>query len=161
LNFVQAQPNITWIAAMGFSAGGSTVLRGAVERPEVRAVIAEGQYANLGEEIIQKVDPLRFSVWWQVKHITALILWAQLGISPWEVSPRDALPKLAPRPVLLIFGENEADRAQASDQFESAQKPKEMWLVPGAGHGDYLHHDPVAYEKRVLDFLERSRSANP
>ena len=52
LDFVQAQPGVEWVAALGFSAGGSAVLRGSVSRPEVRAVIAEGHYANLWSEIL-------------------------------------------------------------------------------------------------------------
>jgi pimeloyl-ACP methyl ester carboxylesterase len=63
--------------------------------------------------------------------------------------------------VLLIFGEYAADRAQAEAQYAAAQEPKEMWIVPGAGHGGYSQADPAEYQQRVLEFLETQRGTQP
>ncbi len=161
LDFVQAQPGVDWIAALGFSAGGSAVLRGSLERPEVRAVIAEGHYANLWNEILLTPPSRPLSLEWQIQHGVALVLWARLGIWPGQVSPIDALPQLSPRPVLLIFGEREAEDTQAQAQFAAAQEPKELWIVSGVDHGGYLQADPAGYARHVLEFLEFHQGTQP
>jgi uncharacterized protein len=161
LAFVQAQPEVEWIAALGFSAGGAAVILGSGDHPEVRALIAEGHYANLWQEVLGR-DPARpFSLTWQLQRTTALILWTRLGIPPWQVSPIDALPKLSPRPLLLIFGEKEAERAQAEVQYQAAGEPKTLWIVPGAGHGEYFASDPASYEQRVIEFLQQAQKQVP
>lgn len=161
LDFVQAQPGAEWIATLGFSAGGSAVLRGSLERPEVRAVIAEGHYANLWSEILLTPPSRPLSLEWQIQHGVALVLWARLGVWPGQVSPIDALPQLAPRPMLLIFGEREAADTQAQAQFAAAQEPKALWIVPGVDHGGYLQADPAGYARHVLEFLEFHRGTQP
>jgi len=35
-------------------------------------------------------------------------------------------------------------------------EPKELWVVHGARHGDYLSVAPAEYEARVVAFLERA-----
>ncbi len=161
VDFVQAQPGVHWIAALGFSVGGSAVLRGSVSRPEVQAIIAEGQYADLWSEVLLTPPARPLSLEWQIQRGVALILWARLGVWPGRISSLEALPNLAPRPVLLIFGELEALGAQAQAQFAAAQPPKELWILPGVDHGGYALADPVAYQQRVLEFLESHRGAQP
>ena len=36
--------------------------------------------------------------------------------------------------------------------FEAARQPKELWMVPEAGHGDLYGTE---YESRVIEFLEK------
>ena len=39
--------------------------------------------------------------------------------------------------------------------YASAQRPKEIWEVPGAGHIQGLDAQPEEYERRVVGFLDR------
>ena len=74
-----------------------------------------------------------------------------------------ALPRLAPRPLLMIHGENDtyirADMARTL--FEYARGPKEFWLVPGAKHNHGLLVAGDEYRRRVLEFFERHLALVP
>ncbi len=36
-----------------------------------------------------------------------------------------------------------------------AGEPKTLWVVPGAGHGEYYKVQPKEYKKRVVEFFDR------
>ena len=84
-----------------------------------------------------------------------LQLQPRLGVAPRELRPVDAIRRI--RCPLLIVG-GTADRhtteAQTRALFAAAPQPKELWLVPGAGHIDLLRYDPPGYRAHVLPFLE-------
>lgn len=48
----------------------------------------------------------------------------------------DKLPWISPRPVLLVTGETAHSRHFSEQAFEHATEPKELVVVPGAGHVD-------------------------
>ena len=109
------QPGVIRLGALGFSAGSVAALRGAARLPEIRAVVAEGNYYNLDYEI----------------HNVVLSYRGLVGVWPAEVSPVSDLPALSPRPVFLIFGEKEIANNRGYDQLAAAGEPKQMWVVPG------------------------------
>jgi pimeloyl-ACP methyl ester carboxylesterase len=87
------------------------------------------------------------------------LLWQlqpRLGISADALRPLDHAPKVG-CPVFILSGER--DRNTRPDDtrmlFSSAQHPKQLWLVPNAGHVDLRRAVPAEYESRVLAFLER------
>ena len=40
--------------------------------------------------------------------------------------------------------------------IEAAGEPKELWIVPGAGHCDAHYYAQQEYEQRVLGFLSEA-----
>ena len=38
--------------------------------------------------------------------------------------------------------------------YEAAREPKEIWLVPGAGHTGGIEAEPEEYERRVVSFFD-------
>lgn len=155
LAFAQSQPGVTWVGALGFSAGGAAALRAAAEASEIRAVVAEGQYSNMLHEITNDGSrPLSFQ--WQINQAVLITLWLQTGIWPGQLSPLHDLTRIQ-QPVYLIHGELEADNNQAQRQYQAANPPKELWLVPGAGHGGYMQAFPQEYEERLIRFFEEAR----
>ena len=44
---------------------------------------------------------------------------------------------------------------QAQQLFAAAGEPKELWIVPNAGHRRIEEIASAEYRKRVLDFLDR------
>jgi alpha-beta hydrolase superfamily lysophospholipase len=67
-----------------------------------------------------------------------------------------AMPKLAPRPLLMIHGGDDTyikpEMAQAV--YERAGAPKDFWLVEGAKHNQALSVAGEDYRRRVLDFFQ-------
>lgn len=158
--FAKAQPDVDWLGVLGFSVGGTTAIRGAVHMPELQAVIAQGNYSSLSREVVASPSS-PFSVKRLIQYLVALFYRLQVGVWPNQVCPLNDLPRLAPRPVLLIHGENEIDRTQGQIQLAAALSSgskASLWVVPGTGHGGYLKSHPQDYEARVIEFLEKSRN---
>jgi dipeptidyl aminopeptidase/acylaminoacyl peptidase len=154
-DFALAQPGVEWLAAIGFSAGGTAAILGAVDMPEIEAVIAEGNYANLAAEITFTPAGL-LSLEWLIQRFTLLIYSLESGVWPGRVSPIDALPRICPRPLLLIHGEYEIERSRGEQQAASAHCAR-LWVVSGAGHGEYASAQTQTYRQTVLRFLEQAR----
>ncbi len=59
-DFALSQPETEWLGVLGFSVGGATAIRGAARMPEIKAVIAEGNYANFYDELTAAYAPSPF-----------------------------------------------------------------------------------------------------
>lgn len=153
LNFLLSRPEVEHIAAIGFSMGGATAIRLAARQTEIEAVIAEGGYFNLGDDITEPGQPksIPMSV---LLHTIAWVYRWQTGFDPWQVSPVDDLPQISPRAVFLIYGEKEIESGRAQLQFAAAKEPKELWIVVGGDHGKNYLAAREEYEQRILKFLE-------
>lgn len=160
INYAQSQVGVNWLGTLGFSAGGVTAILGAAHYPEIRAVIAEGNYANLLDEFTA-VRSAPLSLEWQIQRFVVLSYWLQTGIWPGNISPIHSLPQISPRPLLLIHGEYEEERSQAMAQFDASLPPHQLWIVPSSGHGGYLQAQPIEYELRIIEFFESSRYPSP
>ncbi len=157
LAFVQAQPEVdrNRIGVLGYSVGGASAILSAVQLEDIRAVVAEGNFYNLGDDIANvggSNSPLQ-SLYYQ-----AILFFYRYypGIDARLISPIDALGQISPRPVLLIFGEYEVDSGRAHEQFAAAGEPKSLWIVPGVGHGGYIQAWPEEYEARVVSFFNEA-----
>ena len=71
--------------------------------------------------------------------------------------PIDVVARIAPRALLLIApqGDQLISWHQSEKLFAAAGEPKELFIVPDAGHAEAYALAPEAYRSRVLDFLER------
>ena len=103
LLFLQSRPEIERIGSFGFSMGGAAAVRSAARQVDIAAVVAEGGYFNLGDDIVEPDSQLGLPHQ-AFLYTTAGAYWLFSGINPWEVSPIDDLPSISPRPLLLIYG---------------------------------------------------------
>jgi len=151
-DFTEKQPGVIKLGALGFSAGSATIIRGAARLPQIGTVVAEGNYINHYEEITAVAAPPQ-SLEWQIQRLVAVAYALTVGVWPGEVSPVWDLPAISPRPLLVIHGEKEMERTRGQEQFAAAGEPKTLWVVPGAGHGEYYKVQPKEYEKKVVEFF--------
>ena len=156
-DFALSQPDSEWLGVLGFSVGGTTAIRGAARMPEIQAVIAEGNYANFYDELTAAHAP-PLSLQWQVQRLVIFFFRLRTGINPRQISPLEDLPGIAPRPLLLIHGEQEAWRTRAQRQLDAALSAENsqasLWIVPGAGHGAYRSLHQEEYDRRIVDFFD-------
>jgi uncharacterized protein len=69
------------------------------------------------------------------------------------------IAEIAPRPVLLIHGENAHSRYFSETAFAAAAEPKELMIIPGANHTDlYDKVDVIPFDK-LANFFEQHLSA--
>jgi fermentation-respiration switch protein FrsA (DUF1100 family) len=65
---------------------------------------------------------------------------------------------ISPRPVLFITGDRAHSRIFSEHAFARASQPKELYIVPGAGHVDlYDRVDMIPWDKLVSFFTQHLR----
>ena len=63
--------------------------------------------------------------------------------------------EIAPRPILLVHGEKAHSRYFSETAYEAAAEPKELVIVPGAGHVDlYDQMDKIPFEQLTVFFQQ-------
>ncbi len=160
LAYVQSRPEVDSerIGIYGFSSAGATALMAAARLPQLKAVVAEGGYGDFADEVIGPGGGSGLSgvfetlLRWSIVHSYPLLT----GLDIDNLSPRDVIAQIAPRPILLIYGSREISLAGGQQQQIAAGDNAELWVVPGAGHGNYLDVAPQEYEARLLTFFDDS-----
>ena len=58
---------------------------------------------------------------------------------------KELIPKIAPRPVLLIHAGSRDVGTLTPDYYRAAREPKRIWRVPAGGHTDGIDVRPNEY----------------
>jgi len=115
-------------------------------RANIRAVVIDSSFYDYRQ--ITKEKMAGFFLTWPFQWL------------PWltvndDYSPANSIAEISPLPLLLIHGDH--DEVVPSDHslklFDRAREPKELLIVPGAGHTQSLNNESV--RNRLLDFLQR------
>jgi hypothetical protein len=106
MDFARQQEGVEWFGLLGFSSGAAAAIRAAAQSPDIQAVVAEGGYATLPDLLVPEKSSF-LSVEGQLQRMNYAIFWQHLGFWPGLINPLADLEKVAPRPVLLIYGERE------------------------------------------------------
>ena len=62
--------------------------------------------------------------------------------------PFNDIETISPRPMLFITGDQAHSKEFSEDAFKRAGQPKELYVVPGAGHVDlYDRTDVIPFDK--------------
>jgi dipeptidyl aminopeptidase/acylaminoacyl peptidase len=142
------------IGLMGISMGGSVAITAAPDLP-VAAVVADAAYAELAHPIANRM---------REGHYPLPRLGSRLVVAAASVRARTRLRQpiqrvgqIAPRGLLLIAPREDrlVDWTQALRLYDAAREPKELMVVDGAAHSEARSVAGTAYERRVLEFLER------
>ena len=72
-----------------------------------------------------------------------------------DYSTIDAMTQNKDVPILFIHGDADdfVPWRMSLENYLACQAPKELWIVPGAGHGLAYVVDTPTYQKKVLDFF--------
>jgi len=137
------------IATVGFSMGGSVVLRQAGLHGGADAVVSvsgPGHWYYRGTEPMRRVH---FAIENRIGRLfTRHFLKTRIAPSGWDpvpLPPADAAARISPVPVLIVHGDNDLyfPPEHARELFESAREPKELWLLPGFGHAERATDDKL------------------
>ena len=70
--------------------------------------------------------------------------------------PFNDIETISPRPMLFVAGENAHSIEFSEDAYRLAAEPKELVIIPGAGHVDlYDRTDLIPFEK-ITGFFKKS-----
>jgi pimeloyl-ACP methyl ester carboxylesterase len=130
------------IATIGFSMGGSVVLRHAGLVGGVDAVVS---VSSPGQWHYRGTAPMRLvhlAIERRVGRLVArTLLKTRISNGKWDpvpLPPADAASRISPVPLLVVHGDRDVyfpvDHAQRI--YSTARDPKELWIVPGFGHAE-------------------------
>jgi fermentation-respiration switch protein FrsA (DUF1100 family) len=145
----------TRIAGFGTSLGAEVLLEAAARDSRLRAVVADGPARPMDAREARKPPLVE-------RAVGALSLQAIRGISGMREAPSllGLVPRIGPRPVLLIAGGIGApDEIPTNELYRDAGGPTtQLWELPDTGHTAGLRTHPVEYERRTTRFLDRALS---
>lgn len=164
--FLAAQPEVDpdRIGVVGYSMGAAAAIRAAAASPAIAAVVADSPYADFEDAVQYSFRQVVGRCVPRYPFAPLALGWARwlTRVDPRRLRPVEAIGRLAPRPILLIHGQEDeiVPARHAAMLFDAADEPKELWLVPGATHVGARMEDPDAYFRRVSTFL-RDALAEP
>lgn len=163
VDYLVSRPDVdpARIGATGCSMGSAICIAAAAEDARIRAVVAEGLYADMRELWTRfgymsiRGTPIHWSSGGLMRAATRL--WTGYPVATFK--PVEVVGQIAPRPLLLIHGEYDNGATTVADAerlYRAAGEPKELWIVPGAGHCNAHALLPAEYEERVRAFFDRA-----
>ena len=144
------------IGMLGISMGGACSILAAAEDKRIRAVVDDSGFSDGPRVIATAFEHFVHLPAFPFAPITVAIADARAGIDITRVRPMDVIAEISPRPVLIIH--NQGDPVVLADNslrnFAAARQPKELWLVPGSGHGNAEIIAKSQYQSKVTRFFE-------
>ena len=146
------------IVILANSMGAAVAIAVAAEDSRIRALFSDAAYASLENAAAWGFStftglpswPFKTGVRHAIEHLT--------GARMSDLSVMDAIGNISPRPVLIAHGADDPIIAphDAHALFNRAQEPKELWIVPDAGHVVAEHVPTDAYDSRVIKLFTRA-----
>lgn len=159
LAYLETRPDVDMsrIGLHGFSAGGAAALLAAAQFPEIAAVVAQGNYAQFEANLTQSSGGMGIL---KPGFDAGARLGYRLmtGRSMFDLDPLAAVSGRPPLSLLLVYGSREGTHEPEvlSEAARAAGSDVTVWIVPGAGHGDYMAQDREAYAAQVGGFMARA-----
>jgi uncharacterized protein len=143
------------LGIFGISMGAAVALQTTAQSPDVRAVVADSPYASLDRAVGYRFQSVFGSSAPVVATPVRFFGERMGGFDAAAVSPLAMIPKIAPRPVLLIHGTNDKVTSVEDSRmlYNAASEPKTLWVVPGAHHVGAYSIAGSEYERRITAFF--------
>lgn len=159
VRFAAAQPGVEArrIGLLGHSMGGATVLRAAARLPEVSAVAAESAYTSLSDNVSSSLSKLTGLPAFPFAPLVIFFGQREAGLDISQVRPVDDMPAISPRPVLLVHGalDETIPVSNAYRLYAAVREPRDLYILPNAGHCCLPQAGGKEYVRRVVGFLDR------
>jgi pimeloyl-ACP methyl ester carboxylesterase len=144
------------IGAFGLSMGGCVSLRAAAQSRQLKAVVADGP-ALSGSNDFPFHAGTSVRIWWGILWLWIVSSLQEFltGASQPEGLPKE-IPKIAPRPILLISTGKRGEQRVVRRYYELANEPKTLLEIPEARHAAGLFFRAEEYEGKLLEFFDQN-----
>jgi alpha-beta hydrolase superfamily lysophospholipase len=158
VDYLQSR-GIDRVGVLGFSMGGAVAISTAPQSDAIRAVISDGGFARLGSAIASGMRERGWPGWIAVWVSPLIIGLASLRLGVWlsRADPIRWVDNIAPRALLIIHGglDPYISLAEVQELYAKAGEPKELWVVPEAGHRLVDEQRPDEYMAKLLAFFDK------
>jgi uncharacterized protein len=143
------------IGVLGISMGGSTAILSAAKDKRISAVVDDSGFSDAPRVIAASFEHFIHLPAFPFAPLTIAIADYRAGIDVNRVRPMDVIGKISPRPLLIIHERDDpvVPVDNSLRNFAAAGQPKDLWLVPGMGHGQAHTVAKPEYEKKVTNFF--------
>ncbi len=149
------------IGVIGSSLGGAAALL-ASPPLKIDAMVLEAVFPTIEQATSNRIES---NLWGFGGELSPLLTWQiklRFGISVKQLHPIDKIGEVN-CPKFIIGGEKDPYTPPEETQalMQAAKEPREIWVVPGAGHQDFYAFAPDEYRRRVLPFLQGHLRPDP
>src|SRR5436190_14291793 len=144
------------VGVIGVSLGGAATLL-ATPPLHIDAAVLEAVYPSIDRAIMNRLEMRVGPLGRVAAPMLLLQLQPRLGVPPSAVKPVDHIAELG-CPLLIVAGSDDRHTTVGDTQilFAAAREPKDLWLIQGAAHVDFLDFAGDVYRQRILAFLARA-----
>ncbi|MFN7170056.1 MAG: alpha/beta hydrolase, partial [Candidatus Omnitrophota bacterium] len=142
----------------GLSLGGAVAIMVAAKDSRIKAVISDSSYKGLYSSMVHHARFLYGFPKFPFNVFLRLTYFLRFGIDPKKISPQEVIAQISPYPVFILNGEKDLQipKENAEVLFEKAKPPKELWIIPGAGHGEGYGIYFEEYQRRIIEFFRKN-----
>jgi fermentation-respiration switch protein FrsA (DUF1100 family) len=159
LSYLRRRPDVdaTRIGFLGNSMGGTLGIRFASEQPAIAALVAHSAFSSLEDTIETSVRFFTGLPAFPYAPLVTFFAEREAGFRASEIDAKVWIPKIAPRPVLILQGGRDVVISKTSGErlFAAARDPKEFWFEPKVGHAAFDGAMPDEFERRVAAFFDK------
>ena len=147
------------VGVLGFSLGGAVAIATAAVYEDIDAVVADSPFvyvlSAVAGGLIERGLPEGLSFLLARLFVTTACLRTRLNL--FDIDPVRWIHRITPRPLLLIFGEQDVivPKTEVDLIFARAGEPKEVWRVPEAAHREIHLRQPEEYRRRIPEFFNQ------
>lgn len=146
------------IGVLGLSMGGAVALSTAAICPDIDAVATDSAFVHIVTAVAAGLSErgLPDGLAYPIARLILMTASLRSGKDLWQADPVRWIDRVAPRPLLLIYGERDpfAPRAEVELLYRRAGEPKEIWRVPQAAHREIQMLEPDTYRERLTRFFK-------
>jgi pimeloyl-ACP methyl ester carboxylesterase len=157
IDYLSQRPDVTGgIGILGLSMGGEEAINAAARDERIEAVVADGAGTSTYPD----------SVATGAHVVERLVNWTQytmvdvLSDASQPIGVAASMPLIAPRPVLLITGEETVEKMMGPLYARAGGPTTTLWELPGTPHTAGLREHHSAYLDRVTRFFGATLSVS-
>lgn len=159
IDYLEARPDVdrARIGALGFSMGAASTVMAAARDPRIKAVVDDSGWATAYGWLRPRSWDVLLRPNAPFSPLSLRFAEFRTGIRLNTLRPVDVIARISPRPILLIHGGSDTavPPTESDRNFAAAGPPKQIWLAPGAKHGDTVELVVADYADRVVNFFRQ------